>query len=83
MKKWLAWSKRVLDMLELSAGQLSLSSPPVGANGLPEGFSLTGEERAPPGGDARRASSQQPSGEERQGRRQPSRQHVTLFFDKY
>lgn len=42
-RRWLAWTKVLLDMLELSESGLTLTKPLPEKNGLPKGFSLTGE----------------------------------------
>jgi hypothetical protein len=91
LKRWLPWARIVLELLELQDGHLSLiSRPPVQrSTGLPEGFSLTGDNTLMAGGRAKGAAQVPDSDEEGQSKevpplqRKPDRRAVTDFFDRY
>jgi hypothetical protein len=99
VQRWLLWCRPVLDRLELCDGQLHLGQPPSGPNGLPKGFSLTGEDPPPPAnvnltgplhlpppplsGASDGADGHWGKGSVLHGKKPLSRRHVTAFFNNH
>ena len=100
LKRWLPWASVVLDMLQITFdNQLVVSRLPIQDNGLPPGFSLTGENKL-----FRQAASSAENGEALaavedvnappsppdssdnnygRGSKPLSSKHVAEFFDRY